>query len=205
MRLLAKTVSTVWHPLLMPTYIFAFVFFVIPELVAPIRSEAFVPLLSLVFISTFLIPVFVVLILVKMEFVSEINIDKRKDRILPHVFSSLIYVAVTWFFYSKLAAVPFMYVLISSISCCMVAVTVINLFWKISAHSTAIGGLFSFVVFYYVANSSFQGFYLIVIVLLISGIVMASRLLLDVHTLAQVCAGFVLGTIVGMLGLSYVL
>jgi hypothetical protein len=26
-----------------------------------------------------------------------------------------------------------------------------------------------------------------------------------VHTLAQVCAGFVLGTIVGMLGLSYVL
>lgn len=205
MKLLAKTISTVLHPLLMPTYIFAFVFFVVPELAAPIRSEAFVPLLSLVFISTFLIPVLVVLILVKMEFVSEVNIDNRKDRILPHLFSSFIYVAVTWFFYSKLAAVPFMYVLISSISVCMVAVTVINLFWKISAHSTAIGGLFAFFVFYYVANSSLQSFCLIIIVLLISGTVMASRLFLGVHTLAQVCAGFVLGTIVGMLGLSYVL
>ena len=205
MKLLAKTISSVLHPLLMPTYIFAFVFFVIPELVAPIRSDAFVSLLSLVFISTFLIPVLVVLILVKMEFVSEINIDNQKDRILPHMFSSLIYVAVTWLFYNKLAGIPFMFVLIASISFCMVAVTFINLFWKISAHSTAIGGLFAFIVFYYLANSSLQSFCLIVMVLLISGCVMASRLFLGIHTLAQVCAGFVLGTIVGMLGLSYVL
>lgn len=205
MKLLAKTISTVLHPLLMPTYIFAFVFFVIPELVAPVRSEAFVPLLSLVLISTCLIPVLVVLILYKMEFVSEVNIDNRKDRFLPQLLSSLIYVAVTWFFYTKLSAVPFMYVLIASMSCCMVAVTFITLIWKISAHSTAVGGLFAFMVFYYVANSSLQSFCLLVVVLLVSGIVMASRLFLGVHTLAQVCAGFVLGTIVGMLGLSYVL
>jgi membrane-associated phospholipid phosphatase len=205
MKLLAKTISSVLHPLLMPTYIFAFAFYVIPAMVAPIRSEAFLPLLSLVFISTFLIPVLVVLILVKMEFISEVNIDNRKDRILPHIFSSLIYVAVTWFFHSKLAAVPFMFVLIASISFCMVAVTLINLFWKISAHSTAIGGLFSFFVFYYVINSSLQSFCLILVVLLVSGFVMASRLFLGVHSLAQVCSGFVLGTIVGMLGLFYVL
>ncbi|MBC7387978.1 MAG: hypothetical protein H7329_02090 [Opitutaceae bacterium] len=134
----------------------------------------------------------------KLGLVQKLNIEDRTDRFLPQIISCLIYSFVTWFFYSKVSQVPTLYLVMASMTLCMVIVTVTNFFWKISAHSTAMGGLVSFVLFctYFYSEETlfpFLGF-----TILSAGLVMCSRLYLQVHTLAQVCAGFMVGLIAGL-------
>ena len=74
----------------------------------------------------------------------------------------------------------------------LLAVTLINHWWKISAHLTGIGGLLggicSFALHYATLPMG-----LVVIVLLVALILMYARLYLDAHTPLQVVAGFILG------------
>ena len=72
----------------------------------------------------------------------------------------------------------------------------INVWWKISTHSAAIGGVtgalvaFSFLF-------AFNPVWWLCFVLLIAGMVGASRIILRQHTLLQVIAGFFVGVLVG--------
>ncbi len=204
MKFFAKFLSTVLHPLLMPVYVFGYMFYFLPEMVTPIRAEMFPMLLGLVAVSTFMLPGITVLLLHKAGVISEVRIEDRKDRFVPHIISSAIYMATCWLFYSKLSPVPILYILMVSITACMTLVTVINFFWKISAHATALGGITAFLMF------AFMGFgfdfllYSVLIAIVLAGLVMASRLYLQVHTLAQVCAGFILGLSVGLVGLTVI-
>ena len=192
----------VLHPLIMPIYVFGFVFLFLPEIVSPIKPAMFGGLLGLIAVSTFVFPATSVLLLYKAGVVSKVNIESRRDRFVPQVISSLIYMATCWLFYARLAPVPSLYIIMASITACMVLVTIINFLWKISAHSTAMGGISAFMLHSY---STFGYDFLLpsaLIVILLAGAVMASRLYLQVHTHAQVCSGFALGVVVGLVGLS---
>jgi membrane-associated phospholipid phosphatase len=202
MKFTARFFSVVLHPLLMPVYVFSFIFLFLPELLFPIKPNMHMPLLGLIATATFVLPCITIYLLYKAGVVSKVNIEDRKDRFVPQILSSLIYLATSWLFYSKLAPVPSLYIIMTSITACMVLVTTINFFWKISAHSTAMGGLSAFML----SMFSLYGYDFllpsIASVILLAGIVMASRLYLHVHTLAQVCGGFVLGITTGLICLS---
>jgi len=201
MKVLATFFSIVLHPLLMPIYVFGFAFFFIPQLFSPIKQQKLFPFLGLIAIATFVLPSLFVLLLYRLGLVSKLNIEDRKDRFIPHVLSSTIYVSTTWFFYSKIGLVPNFYIIMGTITLCMILVSIINFFWKISAHSTAMGGISAFFIsmFLLYNNDNFLIFFSLAIIF--SGIVMSSRLYLQVHTISQVCGGFALGVLVGMLGL----
>jgi membrane-associated phospholipid phosphatase len=112
-----------------------------------------------------------------------------------------LYAATTYFFYTKLASVPNAYLILGSMTACMAAVSVVNFFWKISAHSSAMGGLTVFIVM--VLSLYELGFLwsTLLAVIFLSGLVMASRLFLQMHTLGQVCAGYLLGIAISWVGL----
>lgn len=203
MKYLARAVSIFFHPLLLPLLVFSFIFYFLPSLVLPIKPEMFSSLLFLIAITTCLLPCALVFALYKLGIVSTANIEHRRDRFIPQVLSSLVYAGTTWLFYDRLAIVPVLFLLMGSMTACMICVTVINFFWKISAHSTGMGGLcslFFFFAYFFVDNSFllFGAFG----VLFLAGIVMSARLYLQVHTLSQVCAGFVLGMNIALIGVS---
>ena len=74
----------------------------------------------------------------------------------------------------------------------LLAVTIINHWWKISAHLTGIGGLLGGICSFALSYSVLP-FWLIIIVLLVALILMYARLYLDAHTPMQVVCGFILG------------
>lgn len=202
MKFIANFLSGFLHPLLLPTYIFSLIFFAFPEIISPVNPSLYSTLLLVIAVSTCILPVFIVVLMYKLKLVQKINIEDRTDRFLPQIISCLIYSFVTWLFYSKISQVPTLYLVMASITLCMVIVTTTNFFWKISAHSTGMGGLVSFILFctYFYGEETlfpFLGF-----IILFSGFVMYSRLYLQVHTLAQVCAGFMVGLIAGLAVLS---
>ena len=70
----------------------------------------------------------------------------------------------------------------------------INFFWKISAHATAVGGLFA--VLFYIAAAGLNEYYFmpwLTAGALIAGLTGTARLILGAHTLLQVAAGYALG------------
>jgi hypothetical protein len=202
MKFAARFFSVVLHPLSMPVYIFSFIFFFLPELVFPVKPKMYGALLGLIAVATLVLPCITVFLLYKAGVVSKVNIEDRKDRFVPQVLSSLIYASTSWFFYTRLAPVSSLYIIMTSITVCMALVTTINFFWKISAHSTAMGGASSVMLTMFSLYSYDFLLPSMVGVILLAGIVMASRLYLQVHTLAQVCSGFVLGLAVGLISLS---
>ncbi len=198
MKFIANFLSGFLHPLLLPTYIFSLVFFAFPEIVSQVNPALFNILLLLIVVSTCILPVFIVVMMYKLKLVQKINIEDREDRFLPQIISCLIYGFVTWLFYSKISQIPILYLMMGSMTLCMIIVTVTNFFWKISAHSTGMGGMVSFMLFctYFYGEETL--FPVLGFIIIFAGFVMSSRLYLQVHTLAQVCAGFLVGLIAGL-------
>ena len=78
----------------------------------------------------------------------------------------------------------------------------INVWWKISTHTAAIGGvagaLFVFGEFF-----GFNPVWWLSVVFILAGLLGTSRMILRQHSLAQVVAGFLVGVVCSTLGLIY--
>ena len=91
---------------------------------------------------------------------------------LPHLITSILIVA-----------------LVIQILC-----AIINVWWKISTHTAAIGGVLgALLAFSFILN--FNSVWWLCLVIIASGIVGSSRIILRQHTLTQVTTGFFLGII----------
>jgi hypothetical protein len=71
---------------------------------------------------------------------------------------------------------------------------IISLFWKISLHSAGIGGITGLIIILSVAYSIDMTFFLSAAIL-ISGLIITIRLVLNTHTVLQLVAGYVLGAL----------
>lgn len=190
--LLSNILCILLHPLLMPTYgmglYMATMHIRTPEL------PRFYILLSIIatFIITALIPITLMLILWKRGSISSLHITNSKERTTPYV-----YTTICFGFWCYLIGVIFhlpwvwLYIAIGA-TCAILVITIINRWWKISAHLTAIGGflggLCSLALYY-----SIMPIVPVIIVLFISLLLMYARLFLNAHTPLQVVAGFLLG------------
>ena len=100
------------------------------------------------------------------------------------------------YFYHKMG-MPFWFIMLNVSSLIVMALAiVVTLWWKISAHMFGVGGLMGGVVAVSYFVEHINPHYLIMALLLISGLVGSSRLLLKKHTPAQVYTGFLLGFMV---------
>jgi membrane-associated phospholipid phosphatase len=83
-----------------------------------------------------------------------------------------------------------------------VVCALINVWWKISTHTAAIGGvagaLFVFGEFF-----AFNPVWWLSLVFVLAGLLGTSRMILRQHSLLQVVAGFIVGLICSILGLLY--
>lgn len=189
---LAQLISIIFHPLLIPTIGFLLLFnsgFYFALL--PYKIEQYI--LLVVFISTFVLPLLSIGVLaLRPGF--DIKMEKSSDRILPLMFSSVFY----YFGYLLLKKLPvfpiYTFFIVASILV-QISLLLISLKWKISAHAAAIGGLLG--GFFALSFRLFEYPLMILLFLIISsGLVASSRLILQKHSNAQVYAGFGLGFLI---------
>jgi membrane-associated phospholipid phosphatase len=83
-----------------------------------------------------------------------------------------------------------------------VACALINVWWKISTHTAAVGGVVG-ALFVFGELFNFNPVWWLCLVFIIAGVLGSSRIILRQHTLAQVVAGFVVGIVCAILGLAY--
>lgn len=193
MKSIAHVISTVFQPLLMPTYgvmlLFVYTYFGV------IYTHQFWLILSPIVLFSFIIPGVLIFMLFRMGVISDLSLTKRHERFYPYLITLLSYTAMMVFYYRMNMPKWFLLMIAASIAIMIIAI-IITVWWKISAHMFGIGGLVggAMSVSYFVERSN--PYYMFMGLFILAGLIGTSRLILKRHTLSQVIAGFLLGFLV---------
>ena len=123
----------------------------------------------------------------------------RRNRIVPYILHIICY-GFLLYFLNSIKAPIFMggMIVISLLLQCVC--TVITLWWKVSMHSASVGAIMGALISYsYIFH--FNPVWWLCLVILVSGLVNSSRMLLRQHTLGQVLGGTLVGFLCGLVGL----
>lgn len=190
MKQIASFISTVFQPLLMPTYsvmlLFTYTYF------GTYHLDRFWDIVLPVFLLSFAIPALLIYLLYKFKIVSDLSLKVRRERFIPYTIALLSYTFLM-IYYLKMNMPKWFIMMVAASIAIMVVAIIITLFWKISAHMFGAGGLVggAMAISLFVENTN--PYLMFISLFLIAGMVGTSRLILRRHTLAQVNAGFLLG------------
>ena len=197
---LSRLASLVFHPLLIPTWGFlllsnsGFYFAVLPWSVKKF-------MLLIIFLFTCLLPALSIgLLSLSPRF--DLKMEKSTDRILPLLISSICYY-LGYLMLERMPLFPLFNLFLIASVLVQIALILVSLKWKISAHSAAIGGLtgaFMAMSFRLQENPVL----ILCFLILAAGMVGTSRLVLQKHTRSEIYAGFGLGFLILDLIVAYI-
>lgn len=188
----ALLVSYAFQPLLMPTLIFVFLLFGIPEVSASQYYNAWFIVL-MVFVTTFIVPVLSLLTMKLTGNIVSLHLVNKEERVFPFSTVSLFYGISTYLFYLKFEIELVFILALASITICVILLTSITFFWKISAHMTGISGFLAIIVVIAMKNPSFNLLNFMLSGIILSGLIASSRLYLNAHNPNEIFGGFLLG------------
>lgn len=211
---LARILSYLGHPLLVLTYILLLLLAVNPFAFSArsITDHRAMLLLISVFTTTFLLPGFGVALMKPLGFIQSLEMESKQERIGPYIITGIFYL---WLFKNLFsgAQVP------SLFAVCVLGATVglffaffVNIFTKISAHATGMGGLVAMVL---LATVEWRGAgmeipmfdgslqlsltILLALTVLFAGLIGTARLALKAHIPADLYRGYTAGFLAVML------
>lgn len=189
-QLLAKVVSGLFNPLLIPTYSILILFnsgtnfSLLPYHVKEI-------IFIVVLITTCLLPLAFLPLFMYQNLLKSLKMMTSRERIVPYVTIGTLH--LTGYFILTGIDVPIIIsgILLASAFIIYIAL-LITLKWKISAHMSGIGGLTGAILVFSFTLKTNLIIYLL-IVLFIAGLLGTARLVLNHHTPGQIYSGFGLG------------
>lgn len=194
-----KFISAILHPIVMPTVGVILYFIFIPHRIVKPQQTA---LLSLVFVSTYLVPILLLFLLKKLKLIQSYQTHSIKERKIPLFFMIALFYTLGKTF-ASIMAIRDIGFLFYGTSLGLIVVYILffkNL--KTSLHllslGNAIGFFLSLSVIYSVAILP-----IIILFILLSGLVASARLHLKVHTPKEIYVGFFIGIISQFLVLSF--
>lgn len=119
------------------------------------------------------------------------ELGRKERRLVPYIISIVCYFAC--FFWMEYRNTPRVISIIVVVALTIQMVcALINIWWKISTHTAAIGGMAGGLVSYSIAFS-FNPLWWLCFVLILAGAVGTARMILRQHSLSQVVGGFLIG------------
>jgi hypothetical protein len=191
-KFFARFFSFIFHPLFISSYTMGFLIFIHPAVFTGFdnRTKLFRFLSVLLFTCAF--PAFSVFIGWRLKLIKSIQVPTVRDRIIPYVIAMFFY-WWTWNVFKNLPDSPpvtVRFLLGSFLAIC--GAWMCNIFFKISMHAVAAGGLLMFILLFAMSDNYGSGLYLSVAVLL-TGVVCTSRLIASDHSPFELYSGLLVG------------
>ena len=186
-----KTISVIFHPIVLPTIGTIFYFLLIPN---SYNSKERLTILSLIFVTTYLIPVLILILFKRLKLIQTFNTRSIKERKIPVALMIVLFYLLGNTLI-RIAQVEDIGLLFYATSCALAFVYFLFAFdLKTSIHLLSFGIFTSFyIILGYIYQKQFA--VLIIITLLLSGLVANARLHLKAHTNKEVYIGFFIGFI----------
>lgn len=200
MKGLSNTISWVFVPLFMPIYALLILMYVPSredilfndDSLYYLPQEVKWPLLVIFFIFSILGPGLTLVYLKKKNIISNIEIDDKKERLIPLLITAgyCLILYLFFIFSDNITYLPrYIFGLPLSGFITISLFAWINFYTKISLHACG-AGILTGIIFAYCAHSIYFQFNLLLIAVFISGFVLSARVYLNKHTLPQVIYGF---------------
>lgn len=186
-----KYISTILHPIVIPTIGVMLYFLLIPS---NLVSKQKLMVLSLVFIVTYLIPLLLIVVFKKLKFIKNFKIETIKERKLPVALMVFLFylLGTTIINVSNLRDLGLLFYATSL----ALFIVYILFFFRIKAsiHLLSLGIFTGF--FMILSNIHSKSFVIVFIVLfLIAGVLASARLTLKAHSPKEIYIGFFIGLI----------
>lgn len=193
-----------FQPLVMPCLIFLFLLYGMEESSIATGGDKN-QIFSVIVVNTLVLPLFMIFILRLTKVLPSIKMEDKKDRIFPFSIVSMLYFITSYLFYIK-AWVDFTLVFtLFVMSVCLIILTSITVFWKISAHMTGVSGLLAIVLVMSLRYPMVNLLHPLMGVILLAGSIASARLYLNAHSPLEIFGGFVLGFTVCFSSFYYLL
>jgi membrane-associated phospholipid phosphatase len=199
-KIAAKIISVIFHPLLLTTYLTVILTIFFPSMLM-IKPENRMVVIALIFTLTFVLPSLNILMMRYFGNVTSITLYSRQERITPFFYISLLYMLATFLFYYKLSFSMNFNKLMLIVTAMVVISLVITFFFKISIHSLAVSGGIGILLPLNKVTEETTLLWPTAFVIVAAGLVMSSRLLLNAHTPREVFYGSIVGFLVGFGGM----
>jgi membrane-associated phospholipid phosphatase len=194
---IAKIISVVFHPLLMPTYGFLLIFSTNNYIATFTPLNLKLVILGITLVFTFLLPAFNALILLKTGRIKSLEMESSRERVLPYL-STCFYCFALFYLFKDADFPPVFVIVILGAAVSILLTCLINFKWKISAHAVGAAGIIGAAMG--VSLRLMIDLRLIIIItLLTAGCVGFARLKLNAHSPSQVYSGYLLGFMVEFL------
>ena len=199
LKIIAKIISYILHPLFVPIYIFLWLEWHFPINFDDITRAGLTLKAISVFLNAGFFPAFAVFLLWRLKFIDSIFLRTQKDRIIPYIITMIFY---WWLWYlsrnftDQPDVLKFFYF---GIFLNTVFGLVINNFIKISMHAMGAGTLLAFVILTCSHYQTFLGADLMIVTLL-CGLICTARMLLNHHSPAEIYIGLFVGIICQLIG-----
>lgn len=203
MNAIARIISYVLHPLLMGTYLFALMVFLLPAALYPINAGSQLLFLTLFFIITVVIPVCILSFLKLSGQIKSFQLESRQERVFPFIIILLLYAAFTYIltYQNKIGMEDNVFKFLLLIDCLVLAGVLITLFYKVSVHAIGIMGLAGILIPLNKESDNTLLLWITIGMVVLAGVVMSARLQLNAHTPRQVLVGALSGFLIGFFGI----
>lgn len=187
MKRISQLLSSIFSPLLVPTYGMIMASYL--SVLAVLPSSVLWTTVAITFVITCVLPLAGIIALYKSGVVKDPGLNERSERFIPYALAAVCYLGCAFFLY-RASAPLWLAMFYAGGAVAIVINVIVNIKWKISAHAAAVGGLVAFV---FRLAASHQAIYDMNVwmsaMVIVAGMVMTARVYLQRHTLMQVLAG----------------
>jgi hypothetical protein len=191
---IAKIISVLFHPLLIPTYAMLILINTKNHFILVLPLENRYLALLIVFLTSFLLPSLFMFILLKIGNIKSLQMETQQERVLP-LFLTAAFFYGTYYLLKQGPHFALFNIFMLGATLLVIISLLVNYLTKISIHMVAFGGLLG--AFTGFAISYNQNYLLLIcLIILLAGITGFARLKLKAHNEAQLYSGFGLGVLV---------
>lgn len=187
MNLLCRCISFIFSPLLVPTW--AMILVARVSILTLLPANYIWCAICVIFLLTCILPLSTFLLLYKRGLISTPSLNNRTDRTIPYIITIFCYCICAWMMVRARTPLwlPMFFI---GASAATAVNTIVNLWWKISGHAAAMGGLTAMTFLIALYHLEITDMYpWISAAIILTGMVMSARVYLQRHTLMQVFLG----------------
>ena len=200
MILAARVVSMLFTPFYLPIIGLIALFFFSYLSIFPLLYKLQVLLMTYLF--TILLPTVMIHLYRRYQGWNLIELGQRERRMVPYVISIICYFTCIYLM-ERLHMPHFIGSIIIAALLVQIVCAIINLWWKISTHTAAIGGVGG-ALFAFAEYLGFNPVWWICFVFFVAGLLGTSRMILRQHNLSQVVAGFWVGFLCAAIAILFI-
>lgn len=184
--------SYIFHPLFIPFYVTVFLVYIHPYTFIALSEKGKVFKLLFVAVNTMLFPALSVFLMWRLKLTQSIFLRTQRERIIPYAAAMIFYFWAWYVSKSQQDSNEVFTTFLFGSFLAVIAAWLANIYFKISMHTLAMGGMLVFIFWVSFSGDGSSGLYPSM-ALLITGIVCTARMIVSDHHPVEIYSGLVVG------------